>query len=302
MNRLRLDDVALFYEQIGSGPDVILVHGLGANIAFWYFGAMPRLAMHFRTTAFDLRGHGHSEMPSSGYTTAHMAADLYGLLDRLGIYRAHLVGHSFGAAVSLHAALMRPERIKSLTIADGRICALQPTARLGDWPHWKEWAQRREGGEPDLHPDVEIDFRMISLFARHQIAQGRRRGISSLYQPFQIWGSKRMAQRWLTLMSDTTAERDLKSSAGQTPQQIATLAASVNAVYGEYSFCLPTCRWLEQNLRDVSVTIVPEVGHFHPILKPDFFIEQLQCFLFAQENMQTPRIPPLPVRHGVAPC
>src|SRR4051794_6099164 len=87
------------YQQLGSGPDLVLLHGLGANLAFWYLGAGPLLASDHRVTAYDLRGHGLSGHSASGYTTGELLADLLALMDRLGIERAAVVGHSYGAAV-----------------------------------------------------------------------------------------------------------------------------------------------------------------------------------------------------------
>ena len=76
--------VRTHYHQLGSGPDLVLVHGLGANLAFWYLGAAPLLAADHRVTAYDLRGHGLTARTPAGYTTAELAADLVALLDQLG--------------------------------------------------------------------------------------------------------------------------------------------------------------------------------------------------------------------------
>src|SRR5688500_4312892 len=102
-----------------------MVHGLGADLSFWFLAGLPVLSRMFRVTAYDLRGHGHSEMPRTGYSTADMAADLGGLLDHLGLERPHVVAHSFGAAVALHLAARDPERLRSLVLADPAIPLLQ---------------------------------------------------------------------------------------------------------------------------------------------------------------------------------
>src|SRR5437763_12768203 len=88
------------------GPDVVLIHGVAGNMAVWYLcGLVRALSQHFRVTAYDLRGHGYSESTPEGYTSRDMADDLLGLLRELGIERAYLLGHSFGAAIALQAAL-----------------------------------------------------------------------------------------------------------------------------------------------------------------------------------------------------
>jgi pimeloyl-ACP methyl ester carboxylesterase len=285
MARLQLLDLGLSYEQAGSGSDVVLIHGLGANLAFWYFDIMQKLAKEFRVTAFDLRGHGRSDMPTSGYTIGHMAGDLEGLLDHLSIGRVHLVGHSFGGAVALQAALRLPDRVASLTIADTRIRAVQPTAYLRKWAQWPEWSQQNAALASDLDRNQEMDFRLISVMARRQVEAPVGANDSETYRPFQVWGGRRMARRWLKLMSETTAERDFDEPGDLTPNRLVKLSLPVHAIYGDYSFCLETCRWLQQNLPDILVTMVPEAGHFHPAVKPDFFVDQLRQRLFMQERL-----------------
>lgn len=85
-----LKTVDLHYLQLGeqnsqnSFPsDLVMVHGLAASLGFWSYTASV-LAQTNRVTLFDLRGHGRSSMPQSGYTPRQMAEDLKELLDYLG--------------------------------------------------------------------------------------------------------------------------------------------------------------------------------------------------------------------------
>ncbi len=107
MPTLTSNQVRLHYQQFGEGPDVVLVHALTSNLAVWLATPLVyALAEQFRVTVYDLRGHGHSEAPPTGYTSADMAQDLLGLLDQLHIDRAFLVGHSFGGVIAVHAAAL----------------------------------------------------------------------------------------------------------------------------------------------------------------------------------------------------
>src|SRR5438046_4762158 len=105
--------------------DLVMVHGLAANMAFWYFKYACELARDFRVTVFDLRGHGRSQITPSGYTPDNLAVDLACLLDQLGIGSAHLLAHSFGGVVALRFALQRPERVRSLVLADTHVAAVR---------------------------------------------------------------------------------------------------------------------------------------------------------------------------------
>ena len=87
-----LDDIGLYYEDAGNGQAVILLHGLGLSMGLWE--EQGELAEEFRLVRYDARGAGRSAAPSPGYDANEAAADLLGLLDRLEIERAHLVGHA----------------------------------------------------------------------------------------------------------------------------------------------------------------------------------------------------------------
>ena len=94
------EGVRLSYDRMGSGPDVVLIHGLGANKYSWPSAIMRPMSPSFRVTTYDLRGHGESDMPSAGYTSADMARDLSDLMDATKIEHAHIVGHSLGGVLS----------------------------------------------------------------------------------------------------------------------------------------------------------------------------------------------------------
>jgi 3-oxoadipate enol-lactonase len=98
----------------GTGPAVVLVHGTPLDQRAWA-GLEPLLRGHFRVVSYDLRGHGTArDCPPTGYPA--LSHDLIALLDRLGIDRAHLIGHSYGGQVVQTAALAYPERISALTL------------------------------------------------------------------------------------------------------------------------------------------------------------------------------------------
>jgi len=124
----RLDDVEIAYTELpGEGVPLVLLHGLtGHRDDFlpqlpWLrarCGDLPLLVP-------DLRGHGDSSHPgdAAGYAFDRLVADLRLFLDRRGVARAHLLGHSFGGMVALRFALACPDRIESLLLVDTAPCA-----------------------------------------------------------------------------------------------------------------------------------------------------------------------------------
>ncbi len=107
----------LRYLEAGSGPGVpvVLLHGLGADLGGWMF-TQPALAEGRRTVALDLPGHGGSDKDVGSGDPARFIDAIADALDRLGIDRAHLVGHSLGGAIAAGLANRRPERVARLTL------------------------------------------------------------------------------------------------------------------------------------------------------------------------------------------
>jgi pimeloyl-ACP methyl ester carboxylesterase len=105
----------------GSGQPVLLLHGLASNARIWD-GVAPRLVgAGLRVVALDLRGHGASDQPGSGYDFASVGRDLAAALDGLGLERPVLVGHSWGANVALQFAADRPGAVAGLVLVDGAL-------------------------------------------------------------------------------------------------------------------------------------------------------------------------------------
>ncbi|MEM9530294.1 MAG: alpha/beta hydrolase [Pseudomonadota bacterium] len=132
MPLLSLQDFDLHYEIAGSGPPVLLVHGLGSSGADWAF-QVEQLSTSFQLICPDLRGSGLSGKPPGPYRIGQFAADLWQLIDELGLESCYLAGFSLGGAVALEMALQQPERAERLVM----INAL-PTYRID---HWRKWMQ-----------------------------------------------------------------------------------------------------------------------------------------------------------------
>jgi pimeloyl-ACP methyl ester carboxylesterase len=117
---LTRDGVKLYYEEQGSGPPMVLVHGWTCSLANF----APQVS-HFspahRCISIDLRGHGKSDAPEQDYTIAGFADDVAWMCDQLGVTGAVLVGHSMGAAVVLEGAARRPEICSALVMLDPAI-------------------------------------------------------------------------------------------------------------------------------------------------------------------------------------
>lgn len=101
----------------GGDAQVVMVHGIvTGSHASWLMTSAPAVAQTHGVTLYDLRGHGFSERPESGYTPEHHLGDLHRVTE--GLDRFALVGHSFGALLSLRFASRWPERVCGVLCID----------------------------------------------------------------------------------------------------------------------------------------------------------------------------------------
>jgi pimeloyl-ACP methyl ester carboxylesterase len=115
---------------MGEGPDVLLLHGLGATRAS-LFETAAELSGRYRVHAPDLPGFGSSCKPAlGGYNAQWFAEIMLGLMDELGIDQAHVVGNSMGGRVAIELGLVAPDRIGAL----GLLCPAVAWVRRGLHP------------------------------------------------------------------------------------------------------------------------------------------------------------------------
>lgn len=105
------------YRQAGSGPVLVLIHGITSDSATWG-RVMPYLARRFTVIAPDLFGHGRSAKPKGDYSLGAHASDVRDLLLALGHDRATFVGHSLGGGIAMQLSYQFPERCERLVLVD----------------------------------------------------------------------------------------------------------------------------------------------------------------------------------------
>jgi pimeloyl-ACP methyl ester carboxylesterase len=133
----------LYAEELGAGPPVVLLHGLGGSGYTWRY-MVPALARHHRVIAIDLKGFGRSAKPrDESYAALDQAAYVRSFLERRGLHGVTLVGHSFGGAVAMALALDLnsgrggdPGRVRRLVLMDTPALPqpLSPTVKLLQQP------------------------------------------------------------------------------------------------------------------------------------------------------------------------
>lgn len=117
MPTVSVGDINLHYETEGEGDPLVLIPGFATDGMTCFFRQIPGLAENYRVFAIDNRGTGLSDKPDMPYSMDMMAKDTAGLLDSLGISRAHVYGVSMGGMIAQHFALCYPEMTATLVLA-----------------------------------------------------------------------------------------------------------------------------------------------------------------------------------------
>ncbi len=178
---LQTDRGRFFYQEFRStGPVVYLLHGLTAKSQDWESIPDMLAKTGFHVFAFDMKGHGQSDKPESGYRPEDHAQDVAAWAAALGHFQLHVVGHSTGGRNALVFAALFPERALSLTIIDQTLAM--------DAESWKKYLQRYTE-YPTPFPNEEV----LDQFLRKKFSGDERRFV---YYKGQFWKTDRGEWDW----------------------------------------------------------------------------------------------------------
>jgi pimeloyl-ACP methyl ester carboxylesterase len=155
MPKIRVGDIEVYYVEAGAGEPLVLVMGFGGDHLAWGF-QLRTFAERYRVIAFDNRGAGQTDAPDAPYTIPMMAEDTRGLMDALGVDRAHVLGVSMGGMIAQELALRHPDRVRSLHLG----CTLARPDRYGHacGAAWRE-------ARTHLTPEAALRLVALWLFA-----------------------------------------------------------------------------------------------------------------------------------------
>jgi pimeloyl-ACP methyl ester carboxylesterase len=114
--RVEVNGVGIEYEVTGQGRPVVLLHGFPDSGRLWRHQVPVLAEAGFQVIVPDLRGYGRSDQPKEveAYSIPFLAADVLGVLDHIGVAKAHVVGHDWGAAVAWALGSLLPDRVDHL--------------------------------------------------------------------------------------------------------------------------------------------------------------------------------------------
>ncbi len=266
MDRIQVGDLAVAVSVAGTGPPVVLLHGLGCGKRMWFHQALA-LQGRFRVIAYDQRGHGLTDAPTvaTDYSAALLARDLVGVLDALKIERAAIVGFSLGGGPALALAASKPERVSRLVLAD--------VGAGADDPLKTEWMARRwikliGQGEID---ELVCDMLRSELFKVYAKRNARCRAhMAALIRATPIDGLR-------FTLSEVLAKR---KSLFRLTGLLKSVQAPTLVIVGQHDYaCSKAARLLAQNIPNASLKVIEDSGHMSPLEQPAAFSAAIMEFL-----------------------
>jgi len=133
MPKVKVNDIQIYYEVHGDGFPLLMITGLSANVDWWDPSLIQELSKNFKVVMFDNRGAGRTDVSDRKYTIKLFADDTAGLMDVLGISRAHVFGVSMGGMIAQELVLNYPEKVEKLVLCStfcGGKKAVQPSRKV----------------------------------------------------------------------------------------------------------------------------------------------------------------------------
>ena len=184
----------LHYTVEGTGPPVVLLHGLLLDAASWKrSGIVDTLAERFQTVCIDSLGHGLSDKPAevARYDQKERASDVIAVLDAIGAEQAHVVGHSMGGWLAVGVAKFYPARLASLAVGGWDLLAGLPRGKAGplSYETFMAFAKR---AAPELTQWVTTDFvaGVRACFAALDQLDGAKEAVLAANVPVLLWNGR----------------------------------------------------------------------------------------------------------------
>jgi 3-oxoadipate enol-lactonase len=251
--------VRIAWERRGSGPPLLLIHGLGYARWGWE-PVVDELTESYEVVLFDNRGIGESDAPLGPYTARMLAEDAVSVLDAAGLERAHVLGTSLGGMVALQVALDRPERVDRLVLActtpGGEAAARMPeqTVRLiQESPGLPREVAMRRGVENALA--TPADPAVVERIMQHRLATA---------QPLAAW----LAQAAAGMSFDVW-------------DRVAEVAAPTLVLTGDADVVVDprNSELLAELIPGARLEVFPGAGHLFFWEQPQRFVELVKEFL-----------------------
>jgi 3-oxoadipate enol-lactonase len=245
MPKISVGGTELHYERAGEGEPLLLIQGMGGTHLSWGEPFRSALEESFDMIAFDNRGIGLSAPFDGSFTIAEMGEDAVGVLDRLGVETAHVVGISMGGMIAQELALAHPQRLRSLTL--GCTYCGGEGSRLMPRENVEKLAAGLASGDREKAIRASYEVNLSPAF----------RGDEDAYEAFrEMATSVRAAKRTIELQAQAIFGHD-------TSGRIGDISAPTLIVHGTEDGVLPVenGHQIAALMPDARLEILEDVGH-----------------------------------------
>jgi pimeloyl-ACP methyl ester carboxylesterase len=271
---------------MGAGRDVLLLHGLGATKAS-FFDTAAALSPDYRVHALDLPGFGSSSKPATApYNARYFADAVLGVMDELGVERAHLVGNSLGGRAAIEVGLRAPERVSGLAL----LCPSVAFLRRGYHPIVR-LLRPELGVLPHRFGRRTVTTQFLRLFADPSVIDPSMADI--VVEEFQrIYSSAGARLAFLTAARNVYLERPL--GAGGFYPRLAGLQPPALFVWASHDRLIPAsfARHVAEWLPSAEQIVIDACGHAPQVERPRQTIGLLRRFFARVEALETPVLAP----------
>jgi pimeloyl-ACP methyl ester carboxylesterase len=242
-----VNGVHMYVETYGEGTPLVLLHGGMLTIDLNFASLIPTLAERHRVIGVELQGHGRTADIDRPITPTALAGDVVGMLDQLGIDRAHVLGHSMGAAVALELAVNHPERVRSVVVASASV---RPDGMHEDLTDPEKMATSTRMPTPQDFADFSEAYRRLSPHPDH-------------------------FDEFLGRLSSSNA--DLQ---GWSDEQLAGISAPTLLVIGDRDFTtVEHAALMLQLIPGSQLAVLPDTTHMQVTRRADLLLPMLGRFL-----------------------
>jgi 3-oxoadipate enol-lactonase len=262
MPRITSGDAEIFYEVLGSGPPVVLLHPFPAHHDLWKPAAQA-VVSHYRVILPDLRGHGDSGIGEGPATMEKHAADIARILDHEAVGRAQFVGVSIGGYVLFEFWRKYRARVEALMLCNTKAQADTPEARAARLQSALDVMER--GTEPFFESMLPKLIGKTTHRTRPDLVEGALRMMRKM-SPADV----AMVQRGMAARPDSM-------------ETLKTINVPTLIVTGDEDVAtgVADAEWMRQNLPGSQMKVIRKAGHYSPWEQPAEVGKLLRQFLDA---------------------
>ena len=277
MPTARVDGIGLFYEDVGQGLPLVFVHEFAGDYQSWHL-QVRFFARRYRTIAYNARGYPPSDVPKDpgAYSQERAAEDIRGLLDALGIKKAHICGLSMGGYATLHFGLRHPDRALSLVVAGAGYGSV-----AGERERFKKDVEETARRFMDDGIVAVADFYTKGP-TRVQLMDKDPKGWQELYDQFVAQSPEGHALTMRGVQMNRPSVYELEKALERL--EVPTLIVTGD----EDEPCLEPALYLKRKIRSSGLLVLPKSGHAVNLEEPEAFNRGILDFFTAVDAGRWP--------------